>query len=454
MHEIVKEMQEKLSELSDVLAAISPASDIGTHPFTCHSDILADIVSCIESKIIQAREKKNSYARRICEIREEIASYCSHLEVSIPVIQEMENMNLYIENASNELEKIKYDRNKLDTQIKMTIKEILKINQELGKDTFDISSTENENYHNCAKDQQISQYEISVASLKAFQFKLTKLKDEMVSKEAKRAELYEQITKTAGILGVPIEFTFNERIRELEETEKRYSEILSEKILQHQQLLTEIRRKESYIGVPERKLANEYSASHTDFLHKYYAELCAQYRDEFGKIFELTKSELLQICQIFDLETKLYEMRTDDKNDEKGHIASINEALLEEMKNKICELLPKKTLFCEIKDLIKNRKELIDKMTDFEKIASDPRRLFKSSFQLNSEEKFRNTAYPTLLKFEERIFELIDDYEGKFGGFYLNSSSYREILKREIENRIVNRTVFISRTDSPFRKKK
>jgi hypothetical protein len=50
-------------------------------------------------------------------------------------------------------------------------------------------------------------------------------------------------------------------------------------------------------------------------------------------------------------------------------------------------------------------------MMDFEKSASDPRRLFRSSFQLLEEEKFRKTCYPTLLKMEERLSKLLNDWE-------------------------------------------
>lgn len=93
-------------------------------------------------------------------------------------------------------------------------------------------------------------------------------------------------------------------------------------------------------------------------------------------------------------------------------------------------------------------------MTEFEKIASDPKRLFRSSFQLNTEEKLGNTAYPSLLKLEEKLFELIEAYEESFGRFCLSGQDYKILLRAEIDNRIINRTVFISRCDSPYRKKR
>ena len=46
---------------------------------------------------------------------------------------------------------------------------------------------------------------------------------------------------------------------------------------------------------------------------------------------------------------------------------------------------------------------VVQKMLEFEKTASDPRRLFRSSFQLNEEERFRKTCFPTLMKMENAL---------------------------------------------------
>ena len=73
---------------------------------------------------------------------------------------------------------------------------------------------------------------------------------------------------------------------------------------------------------------------------------------------------------------------------------------------------------------------------------------------MNTEEKFRNSAYPSLLKLEGQIFEKIETFESKFGKFIFGDIEYKAAFKNDIENRIINRTVFISRCDSPYRKKK
>ncbi|KAJ3101872.1 hypothetical protein HDU97_000985 [Phlyctochytrium planicorne] len=63
--------------------------------------------------------------------------------------------------------------------------------------------------------------------------------------------------------------------------------------------------------------------------------------------------------------------------------------------------------------LIEQRNLYIEKLKEFEKDASDPNRLFKASFRLLEEEKFRKTAVPTLMKMEANLKNLVRDFEGK-----------------------------------------
>jgi hypothetical protein len=50
-------------------------------------------------------------------------------------------------------------------------------------------------------------------------------------------------------------------------------------------------------------------------------------------------------------------------------------------------------------------------MKEFEVTASDPARLFRPSFQLIEEEKFRKTACPNLLSLEASLKKKILEYE-------------------------------------------
>ncbi|EQB60427.1 hypothetical protein NAPIS_ORF02031 [Vairimorpha apis BRL 01] len=113
----------------------------------------------------------------------------------------------------------------------------------------------------------------------------------------------------------------------------------------------------------------------------------------------------------------------------------------------------KESFYVKITDLINKRSNLIQMMNEFEIIASDPKRLFKSSFQLNKEEKFRKNAVPNLIRIENEIISKINEYKLQFGDFIYKGEKYEDILKRENSNRIMNKTVFINKFDSPYKKR-
>ncbi|ORX93989.1 hypothetical protein K493DRAFT_408158 [Basidiobolus meristosporus CBS 931.73] len=118
---------------------------------------------------------------------------------------------------------------------------------------------------------------------------------------------------------------------------------------------------------------------------------------------------------------------------ERGEILQVELAKLSQMYDKGLKIF----------ETMKERKELIQKMIDFERTASDPKRLFRSSFQLNEEERWRKTAYPNLLKFEEQLIEAIMIYESEENvPFMHNGARYLETLQQEIADRPVNLSVF------------
>ncbi|KAF9151621.1 hypothetical protein BG015_006429 [Linnemannia schmuckeri] len=93
--------------------------------------------------------------------------------------------------------------------------------------------------------------------------------------------------------------------------------------------------------------------------------------------------------------------------------------------------------------LMMTRSNHIERMIAFEQTASDPKRLFQSSFQLVEEEKFRRRAYPTLLKLESTLLNAIIKFEQEHEqSFMYEGLPYLETLQKEIENRHVNETVF------------
>ncbi|KAJ3055135.1 hypothetical protein HK097_011372 [Rhizophlyctis rosea] len=98
-----------------------------------------------------------------------------------------------------------------------------------------------------------------------------------------------------------------------------------------------------------------------------------------------------------------------------------------------------------ILEKIQQREDLLKKMLEFEKTASDPRRLFRSSFQLNEEERFRKTCFPTLMKMENALKVDVAQFEidnGPGAVVEWKGERFLDLMEREISERFINETVF------------
>lgn len=118
---------------------------------------------------------------------------------------------------------------------------------------------------------------------------------------------------------------------------------------------------------------------------------------------------------------------------------------LQLLSRQIAILQPKLEISLQIISIISARYALIEKMREFEKSASDPARLFRSSFQLLQEEKFRKSALPNLLNLEQNLKNQLLDYKNKFSeDFYYENEviSYQQILEDEIAGRFVSSGIF------------
>ncbi|CAO3599205.1 unnamed protein product [Absidia cylindrospora] len=93
--------------------------------------------------------------------------------------------------------------------------------------------------------------------------------------------------------------------------------------------------------------------------------------------------------------------------------------------------------------IMKERKELIQKMIDFETSASDPRRLFQASFQLMEEERWRKTCFPTLLQLDDALIKAVQEFECiSEKHFLVGNRRYLDMLMDEIADRTANQTFF------------
>lgn len=82
-------------------------------------------------------------------------------------------------------------------------------------------------------------------------------------------------------------------------------------------------------------------------------------------------------------------------------------------------------------------------MIDFEKTASDPKRLFQASFRLIEEEKWRNTCLPHLLQLDRQLIKAIEEFERLAGKpVMIGERRYLDTLLDEIADREANQTFF------------
>lgn len=468
----------KLEQLYEILLEISPLSeDIF---FNSYSSQLIDTLS---SLIERASTERSSIRKENEGTIEMIREYCEELEIDTPELPSLENILLEREMLNNELGRIRVIKNAMEGEIERLKKEIGTLKKDLftGDDSSCNSITNNNISNNNSNGNSIPNNNISNNNsitnnndnnisnnssngrvtlpkiIEELKYEKNLLLNEISKLESKREFFYQEIlsyrAKLYNTYEIPIkneysektvkvepfpDFTYEEKILDLKRLlDSTIQEYDSRKAL-FDTLLGEIRRKESILGIENKPFDYLYIET-IETMKSYEEHLKREQERLFDKIFENT------MAQLSDIRLILGKRLTNYPRTERG---------LMEMRAELEKLLPMREIYIEIKEKINKRKNLLDKMTEFEKIASDPKRLFKSSFQLNSEEKFRNNAYPSLLKMEESILELIEKFEKNYGTFEYNGEEYKTALKYEIENRIINRTVFISRCDSPFRKKK
>lgn len=98
-----------------------------------------------------------------------------------------------------------------------------------------------------------------------------------------------------------------------------------------------------------------------------------------------------------------------------------NSDLLIDLDQKISSYTDLLTTYDKIKvfqTLMNKRRDLVHAITQFNSLASDPKRLKGSSLQLFKEEKFRRTAYPTLKRLDKELHKFIMSITNKSKMFF------------------------------------
>jgi hypothetical protein len=172
--------------------------------------------------------------------------------------------------------------------------------------------------------------------------------------------------------------------------------------------------------------------------------------------FQQQKFKELYDSQVVELEKLMAALRWSEarKKEILSNCQSYTVDGLQFLSCQLAALQPKLELTLQLITSITSRYAIIAKMREFEKSASDPARLFRSSFQLLQEEKFRKTALPNLLKLESQIKSQLSEYKFKFQEEFIYypypedcdcvavSQFYSELLEEEISSRFMSSGIF------------
>lgn len=387
------------------------------------------INSFIDSTISEIKEEINNKKN----INENLKNEIYNLNKFLNIHSEIKNFsNLELENQYLNYEKDRLEilKNKLKIEFKSMIEKLDSLRTWLGfKEEFDQIFTlknfielENliEKYQKLKEEKEIERLKYYRFILKSYQLLKTEMDDIdlMIINDQEQVSFDDLSTKYQAI---------KNEIKNRENVVKTLIEdidLLRNNLIDHYTLNEE----------PTDEITDKNIQQLNDIL----TLLKNEQEKYFERIFDSSLNVLKELCQIFSIET--IELNKSPEN--LGIIRKIIE-----------ELSIKKESFLKICELIEKYEAFKNKMIEFEKNASDPKRLFKSSVQLNKEEKFRKNAFPNLLRIEHEIIRELTHYENEHGDFIYKGIVFREIFEKERENRIINGNVFIiNKNETPKKK--
>ncbi|AFN82974.1 hypothetical protein EROM_050410 [Encephalitozoon romaleae SJ-2008] len=426
-------LSERIQRLYSTMLTLMPLERIGDHPFDYFDSEIECIIESVDAVFKSILSRRLKMEKEIDGVMERIKKDCGDIEVEAPYVPRLFNLCLLREYVKNESNRITLLKKAVEGRM-ITIREEI---EKIKEDIFDVETMEIDCIELKTMDEESC---VSLANLKELEMRRDFLRSKKEGMERNRDRLYEELCVFLSQLSKnDLDVAIGQKIFVLEQLHKKYKEEIERRDLEFRRLEIEIRRREGYLGTPCKEIEMDLSDENLGMMRSYEKYLREEQERQLDEIYEKKRSQLKELLDIFG------ENMEDYKKTEEG---------IEEMAMTISKLESKKDLFLSIRSLMEKRSELISKMSEFEKIASDPKRLFRSSLQLLSEEKFRNSAYPNLIRIEEAIFKLLDEYEDRFEKLLKNGIDFKKSLREEIENRIVNKTVFISRFDSPSRKRR
>ena len=227
-------------------------------------------------------------------------------------------------------------------------------------------------------------------------------------------------------------------LKDLEQRLDFYKEQKRLRINEIELMMTSIRKIETILEDHVDKFEvdeNDLSVRNFENIKNKREELFELQKEKFEEMFAKSMSRLTEVWNMLDTEQR-------DRDAFMEDIDSYSLDGLTLIEQEINLLQGKAKAYHFIKQHIEKRDQIKQEMIDFEVSASDPKRLFRPSFQLMAEEKFRKTAFPSLLRIESKIRTLISEFEANHGTFLYKSKEFLPVMEKEIKERHVNENVF------------
>ncbi|KAI7886717.1 hypothetical protein K492DRAFT_202988 [Lichtheimia hyalospora FSU 10163] len=228
----------------------------------------------------------------------------------------------------------------------------------------------------------------------------------------------------------------------LEAKAKELEDMYESRLALYNKYVKSIRTIWEELSVPDHQrctIVPSLSSKNLERLHREFdrlktivRDMAEDYIDKFReKLEDLWDKALLTQRERADFISRLHE-----KADTMDQV----HLLVDEHMKYLQRVQPKAILVAKI---MKQRNDLIQEMINFEKNASDPKRLFQASFQLLQEERWRNSCFPNLLQLDDALFKAVREFEYISGKpFIYGQRRYLDTLRDEIADRAANQTFF------------
>ncbi|ORD94936.1 hypothetical protein ECANGB1_1895 [Enterospora canceri] len=298
----------------------------------------------------------------------------------------------------------KYKKTKMEYEIKNG-----ELNREIEKYgvILDGYTVENGSSMDKVDENNCNNPEISlIHTNKLLKSRLDSIKQKLQQNESYRTYFYTNIKMVSRDLKIDCPISYDETVQELDKLYNTLKNELETNKNEFIRIREEISAREELFGDTACCFDECYSRKYLKMMISHLEQVK---QNEVTKIQEIKSTLLTEYHnELAEYQTNITKIGVPDHQlSNQTNIDELNQVNeLIEFKSTLIKMKETNSKLSDISDLMGKRDGLLSAIDEFEKLAADPRRLFKSSFQLNKEEKFRKTAIPTLIKIETEITKM------------------------------------------------